>query len=251
MNHSPNAQTNRQQPSTKLYSELAAWWPLLSAPEDYAEEAAFFRQVLDEAAGSPPQTVLELGSGGGNNAWHLAVHYQLTLVDLSAEMLAVSHTLNPTCEHLQDDMRTVRLGREFDAVFIHDAIMYMTTEDDLRQAITTAAVHCRAGGTVLLVPDEVRETFEPATDHGGHDGPDRALRYLEWTYDPDESDTLITVEYVYLLREGAAQVTVESERHICGLFPRAIWLRLLREAGFTPRIVVDQYGRDLFVGVKA
>jgi hypothetical protein len=25
----------------KLYGELASWWPLLSSPDDYAEEAAF------------------------------------------------------------------------------------------------------------------------------------------------------------------------------------------------------------------
>ena len=30
----------------KLYDELAEWWPLFSAPEDYAEEAAFFAEVL-------------------------------------------------------------------------------------------------------------------------------------------------------------------------------------------------------------
>jgi hypothetical protein len=26
----------------KLYTTLAPWWPLLSAPADYAEEAAFY-----------------------------------------------------------------------------------------------------------------------------------------------------------------------------------------------------------------
>ncbi len=31
---------------TKLYHELAAWWPLLSAPADYAEAAAFYHQVI-------------------------------------------------------------------------------------------------------------------------------------------------------------------------------------------------------------
>ena len=35
----------------------------------------------------------------------------MTLVDLSEEMLAVSRELNPECEHLQGDMRTLRLGR--------------------------------------------------------------------------------------------------------------------------------------------
>ena len=48
----------------KLYSELARWWPLLSAPEDYAEESAFYRQTLLAACPSA-RTMLELGSGGG------------------------------------------------------------------------------------------------------------------------------------------------------------------------------------------
>jgi uncharacterized membrane protein len=66
-------------------------------------------------------------------------------------------------------MRSVRLGRLFDAVFIHDAISYMRTETDLRAAIQTAFVHCRPGGVALFAPDHLRESFRPSTDHGGHD----------------------------------------------------------------------------------
>jgi len=29
-----------------LYRELADWWPLLSAPEDYAEEALFYERAI-------------------------------------------------------------------------------------------------------------------------------------------------------------------------------------------------------------
>ena len=32
----------------------------------------------------------------------------------------MSRSINPECEHVQGDMRTLRLGREFDAVFVHD-----------------------------------------------------------------------------------------------------------------------------------
>lgn len=85
-------------------------------------------------------------------------------------MLAVSAALNPDCEHRQGDMRTVRIGRTFDAVFVHDAVMYMTTERDLRAAIETAFVHCRPGGAALFAPDCVCETFVSETEHGGHDG---------------------------------------------------------------------------------
>src|SRR5262245_42632219 len=172
----------------KLYNELAEWWPLLSAPADYVEEAAFYQQSLLEACGRPCRTLLELGSGGGNNASHLKRRFSMTLVDLSPGMLEVSRALNPECEHVRGDMRTVRLGRRFDAVFVHDAIVYMTTEEDLKRAIETAYLHCEPGGAALFAPDHVRENFGPSTDHGGHDGPDRSMRYLEWTWDPDPAD---------------------------------------------------------------
>ena len=129
----------------KLYRELAAWWPLLSAPEDYAQEAEDYRKLILEGSDGEARDVLELGSGGGNNASHLKAHFRLTLVDRSPQMLDVSRRLNPECEHVEGDMRSVRLGRTFDAVFVHDAIAYMTTEDDLRGVFATAFEHCHAG----------------------------------------------------------------------------------------------------------
>ena len=234
----------------KMYSELAAWWPLLSAPEEYAEEASFYHQALAEAGGGRIATLLELGSGGGNNASHLKAHYRMTLVDLSEGMLNVSRRLNPECEHLQGDMRTVRLHRKFDAVFVHDAVMYMTTKADLRQAMETVAVHCRAGGVALLAPDFVRENFTPGTDHGGRDGGGRGLRYLEWVWDPDENDSTYLVDYAYMLKEAGGAVTVESERHTEGLFARADWRRWLEAAGFAVKVVPDPFDREAFVGVK-
>ena len=116
----------------RLYSELAPWYHLLTAPEDYAEEAEFYRNAIFSASDTSPETLLELGSGGGNNASHLKAHFQLTLVDLSPKMLKISQQLNPECEHIQGDMREIRLDRLFDAVFIHDAIMYMSSEADLQ-----------------------------------------------------------------------------------------------------------------------
>jgi SAM-dependent methyltransferase len=235
----------------KLYHELAIWWPLLSPPEDYMDEADFFRRMLLESGLPPAPTLLELGCGGGNNAFHLKTLFaQVTLTDISPDMLALSRRLNPECEHVEGDMRTLRLERKFDAVFIHDAIDYMTTLQELRQALETAFSHCQAGGVALFVPDHVRETFQPSTEHGGTDGDDRGLRYLEWSYDPDETDTTYTTDYVYLLREDNQIVGVEHDQHICGVFPRAEWLRLLREVGFQPQVVQDPFERDIFVASK-
>jgi hypothetical protein len=150
-------------------------------------------------------------------------------------MLAVSQGLNPTCEHFQGDMRNVRLGRIFDAVLIHDAVMYMATRRDLLLAMETAAAHLRPGGVALLVPDFVRESFAPSTKSGGHDGPDRAMRYLEWTWDPDPDDETFLCDFAYLLREADGSLDVLTDRHQFGLFSRETWLSALEEAGFTAR----------------
>jgi trans-aconitate methyltransferase len=138
----------------RLYGELASWFHLLTAPEEYAEEAGIYRRLLEDAT-----TVLELGSGGGNNASHLKRHFEMTLVDASEDMLAMSRKINPECRHLVGDMRTARLAETFDAVFVHDAIDYMTSETDVLATLETVAAHLKPGGLALIAPTYVTETF--------------------------------------------------------------------------------------------
>ena len=216
----------------KLYAKLAPWFHLLTSPADYRHETACYARALKRVAKIPVRAVLELGSGGGNNALHLKARFQLTLSDISSDMLALSRAINPECEHVHGDMRTLRLHRKFDAVFVHDAIDYLTTPADLKAAMRTAFVHCRVGGAAIFCPDFYRETFKASTAHGGHDDEGRALRYLEWTYDPDPRDEQYVVDFAYLLREGN-RCTAVHDRHIYGLFSRGQWLAAVREAGFT------------------
>jgi SAM-dependent methyltransferase len=237
---------------TRFYTELARWWPLVSPVEEYAGEAAEFERVLGEAA-PEARTVLELGSGGGHNAFYLKRRYQLTLTDLSEEMLAVSRALNPECEHVGGDMRTLELRRTFDLVFVHDAIDYMATEEDLAAAMATAFRHCKPGGAALFVPDHLRETFGPGTDWGGSDGVrGEGIRFLEWSYDPDPTDTSATTIYTFITREPDGRVESFSEPHLIGLFSREDWLRLLAAQGFaasalTERTEEDRLPRTLFL----
>ena len=218
----------------KLYDELAEWWHLMSAPAEYAEEAGFYRSLLDEACS--PTDVLELGSGGGNNAFHMKHHYSLTLVDRSEAMLRMSREINPELPHVRGDMREVRLGRTFDAVFVHDAINYLRTPLDLATTLANVRAHCRDGGAALLTPDHMRDTFEEAVSEGGHDGGGRGLRYLEWTWDPDPADDTYRCDYAFLLREANGDVRVAHDVHILGLFSQELWTDACRDAGFEPEV---------------
>ena len=239
----------------RLYRDLAEWFYLLTPPEHYADEAAFYREMIVRGCRRAVHTVLELGSGGGNNASYLKHHFEMTLVDISEPMLEISRGLNPECEHILDDMRKVRLNRQFDAVFIHDAVSYLTTQDDLARTIETAFVHCLPGGAALFAPDYTRETYQPSTHHGGKDEGDRGLRYLEWVWDPDPADSTYIMDMVYLMRDGR-NVTCQRDRHIMGLFSNDEWLQLISAAGFTARIAeykADYYppmGTYIFLGIK-
>lgn len=247
----------------RLYRDLAGWWPLISPPQEYAAEAGYLAGVFGSVA-VPVREVLDLGSGGGHVAVHLTGRLALTLVDRSQEMLSVSRGLNPGCAHVQGDMRTIRLGRVFDAVLIHDAVDYLTCEADLRQVIETAFAHCRPGGIAVFVPDHTAETFRANDGHrggggGGSDATGRQASFREWTWDPDPADDWIQAEYEFVLRAADGAVQVVHEAHRLGAFSRDAWLRLLAGAGFDPeaRVGQDAMGgqddsggkpRNLFIG---
>jgi hypothetical protein len=142
-------------------------------------------------------------------------------------------------------MRSLRLGEEFDVVFVQDAIDYMRSEADLAAAMATAHAHCRPGGVALFIPDELKERYAPDTSCGGTDGPDgRGVRYLEWSYDPDPRDSETTTQYVFAVREVDGSVRTLREEHITGLFSREAWCRLLEEQGFEVEVEEEQTDED-------
>lgn len=220
-------------PLNRLYGDLAHLWLLMSPPEEYAEEAAFWRDALRERLGPGRHEILELGVGGGHNLSHLTADFHATAVDISEPMLANSRRLNPGVEHVVGDMRTARLGRRFKAVLIHDAISHMTSEADLLAAFTTAAAHLEPGGVFITAPDHFRDTFrEPESEVCTHSDGRLELTYFEFTYAPDPKEPVLETIFTYIIREGS-RVRVEQDRMRTGLFPKATWLRLMAQAGFS------------------
>jgi SAM-dependent methyltransferase len=214
-----------------LYGDLAAWYRLLDPPADHEEEAACYQTALEAAVSPPAETLLDLGAGAGHNAFHLKRRFQCTLTDISEPMLALSRELNPECEHIAGDMRSIRLGRTFDVVLVHDAVAYMITEADLLEAARTAFMHTRPGGAAVFAPDCMRETFQEGTDVIVGEDDSRALRCLEWRWDPDPEDDTYVVEYAFLLRSGGS-VRAVHDHHVEGVFARATWIRMLEGVGY-------------------
>lgn len=229
---------------------------MLTPVRDYVEEAAFYRGLFETHCQRPPRTLLDLGSGGGHNAAHLKATLACTLVDLAPAMLELSRRLNPECEHVQGDMRSIRLGRVFDCVLVHDAVSYMASRPDLARAIATAFEHTAPGGVAMFQPDFVAETFAPGTETGGSDAGSRGLRYLEWRWVPASSHETYVTDMAYLLRDENGAAEVFHDRHVMGSFPRAVWLELIAAAGFEPLAVPFEHrsysdtGHEVFLGFR-
>jgi SAM-dependent methyltransferase len=218
-----------------LYRDLAGWWPVISPVGEYAADAAALCRAFASSA-RPVREVLDLGCGGGHVAWHLKGHFELTLVDISGDMLAVSRRLNPECEHVQGDMRTTRLGREFDAVLVHDAVDYIADEAELQRVARTAFAHCRPGGVAVFAPDHSVDTFRPGTyGGGGADETGRRASFTERTSDPDPADEWIVADYVFTLRSADNGEQVVRESHRLSAFRYGTWQRVLASAGFEPQ----------------
>lgn len=220
---------------------------MLAPPETYAEEAAFFLDFFTQHLGRKPRSLLELGSGVGGHATHWGALDELVLLDASEAMLAVSRGLNPSRRHVCADLRHARLDQQFESVLLHDAVMYLTSEEALVEAAHTLAAHLAPGGVALIVPDLVAETFEEGhTAGGGALADGRAARMLEWRWDPDPADGTFQTEMSFLLRDAEGRVEALHEAHTMGLFPRRAFVRALLAAGLDPVPMPMIGGDELF-----
>ncbi len=193
-------------------------------------------KCINEASRIPVRTLLNLGCGGGHNDHTLKRHFEVTGVDVSEAMLTLARRLNPEVRYVQGDMRTVRLGQAFDAVTIFDSINYMVSSADLKAALATAHAHIKHGGVLLTYveqhPGRFRQNASEVSLHA-RDGVE--IAFFENVYDPDPRDTTYEVTFVYLIRRGG-ELQLETDHHLCGLFPLGTWHSVLADLGF----VVEQ-----------
>lgn len=221
----------------RLYSDLAWLWPLWGDPDgEYAEWCAHVVAMIEKHAQREVRTLLNLGCGGGKNAYNLKRHYRVVGLDLSPAMLANARRLNPECAFVQGDMREFSLPERFDAVLIDDAVSYMTSRDDLSRLFRAAHRHLEPGGVVIVAPDGTKETFKQNDTRISHgeakarpEGVD--VVFIENYYDPDPTDDTYEGLIVYLIRENG-KLRVEVDHHKLGIFAADVWPTLLREVGY-------------------
>jgi len=229
----------------RLYTDLAWLWPMWGdAATEYAHYCQHVTALIRRCAHRSGATLLDIGCGGGKNALNLKLDFNVTGLDLSPAMLAQAKGLNPDCTFVQDDMRTFRLGRTFDAVLMDDAITHMNCQTDFVAAFRTAYDHLNLGGVLVATPDVTSETFQQnktTVTQATRDGLD--VVFVENVYDPDPADEQYETTILYLIRDHG-RLRIETEHWTMGIFSLDTWRDVLRETGFEVHEGRYNPGRD-------
>lgn len=246
------------QPTHRLYHDLTWIWPAWNRPDgDYLPYCQHVIAAFTSAGIPAGSSLLVLACGGGTNVANLKQRFNVTGVDLSDDMLQLARRLNPECAFVQGDMRTVSLGREFDAVLIDDGVGYMTTPSDLAAVFANAYRHLRPAGAMVVTADLFKETFRqnqtivwPAMTTGPEHPADVVI--VENSYDPDPADDTFETVMLFLIRENGV-LRIEKDLHVLGLFATQTWTERIAAAGFIVRPVAYEESGDsytTFVALK-
>lgn len=224
-----------------LYSR---YYDLLYRDKDYAAEARF---ISGELRRTSPRatTLLELGCGTGRHALELAeLGWNVAGVDLSAGMVAAAQerrrgaaaALAARVEFGEGDVRTARLGRQFDAVAsLFHVMSYQTTETDLSAAFSTAATHLAPDGlfffdfwhgpAVLAEPPSIRvKRLEDETV--------RVTRIAEPELHPARNGVVVNYD-IFLEERSTGVISEVKEQHAMRYLFLDEIVRLLGQQGMT------------------
>ena len=242
----------------RLYQDLSWLFPLWGDPDgDYAEWCDRVTQLIRQHARRETHTLLNMGCGGGKNAYNLKRAFEVTGIDISPAMLDLARTLNPECAFLLADMRDCDLGRSFDAILIDDSVSYMINRAELRAVFAIAYRHLHSGGVMVVSPDETTETFQQNRTRVSYakaktKPTNLDVVFIENYYDPDPTDDIYDGLILYLIREDG-KLRIEPDHHSLGIFPLDVWRVTLREIGSEVHEDLDQDREDgmTFVCVKS
>ena len=235
-----------------MYGQVARIYDLLytgTGIKDYPAEAEALRALIEET--SPhARTLLDVACGTGAHLEIMRRWYTLEGVDLSPDMLEVAKSRLPGVPLRVADMRTLDLGKTFDAVTcLFSAIGYMTEPTELQTAIRRMADHVAPGGVLIVDgwvrPDDWNDNYKGGPDVASDDSTTVVRLTLSRRTGP-----ITEMELHHLVRD-ASGIEYFVEHHRLALVPTADYVKAFEAAGLRARVVPDYMpSRDRVVGKK-
>lgn len=149
-----------------MYDRSARWYDTIYSFKDYAAEAEALRGLLEERRPGL-RRVLDVACGTGEHLRHLREHYEVEGVDASPAMLEIARDKLPGVPFHRGDMRTLDLGRTFDAaICMFGAMGHLEDEAELTTAVGRIVQHLDPGGVLIVEPFLTPEVFQDRRPSG-------------------------------------------------------------------------------------
>ena len=232
----------------EAYEALARAYDQLITPQEREQWLRDVPRRLAEAGVTPPMRVLDLACGTGQLALCLAqAGYRVMGVDLSPQMLDQAaknaQRQGVFLPLVQQDMRRLDLHHEVEAVLCAcDGLNYMTTPEDLRQALGSVCRVLRPGG---LFPFDVstREKLQ-AMDGEFYGEEEENVAYL-WENRFDQASQCLTMDITFFFQVDAARDLFRRQRelHVQRGHSREELEAALTAAGFAVQTVEEAFTR--------
>ncbi|MBI2708356.1 MAG: class I SAM-dependent methyltransferase [Actinobacteria bacterium] len=216
--------------------------------KDYAAEAATVAQVVHERAPAAA-TLLDVACGTGGHLEHLRRAFACEGVEGSEHMAGIARTKLPDLPVHVADMRSLDLGRTFDAVTcLFSSVGYLLEIDDLRRGIGRMAAHVAPGGVLVIEP-----WLDPEAWRDGHvaavagHGDDLAVARVSRSHRVGRRSVL-EMHYTVATRAGVDRF---SEQEVLALHPAQAHRSAMVDAGLATSFEPEGLtGRGLWIGVR-
>jgi len=232
-----------------MYAETARYYDRIYAFKDYAAEAAKVLAIVDRELDTGGRRLLDVACGTGLHLEHLKPHAAAEGLDLEPELLEVARARHPELAFHRADMRTFVLDGRYDVITcLFSSIGYMTTIDDLGQAIARMASHLVPGGLLIVEPWIVPDAWHPHTVHGMYiDEPELKIARINTSF-VDGRISIFDLHYLIGTPEGTQHVV---EHHEMGLFTVKEMTEAFEAAALEVRFDPEGLtGRGLYVARK-
>ena len=232
----------------EAYEALARAYDQLITPQEREQWLRDVPRRLAEAGVTPPMRVLDLACGTGQLALCLAqAGYRVMGVDLSPQMLDQAaknaQRQGVFLPLVQQDMRRLDLHHEVEAVLCAcDGLNYMTTPEDLRQALGSVCRVLRPGG-LFLFDVSTREKLQ-AMDGEFYGEEEENVAYL-WENRFDQASQCLTIDITFFFQVDAARDLFRRQRelHVQRGHSREELEAALTAAGFAVQTVEEAFTR--------
>jgi SAM-dependent methyltransferase len=217
--------------------------------KDYAAESAKIARLVRERK-PDAHTLLDVACGTGKHLEHLRAEFTCEGTDLDKGLLEVAHSRVPDVPLHEGDMRTLDLGKTFDAITcLFSAIGFVGSLDGLEAAAEAFARHLAPGGVLLVEPWIEPDVWIPGRPHALAANGD-GISVGRVTIGGLHDERISTTEMHYsVATAGGFEEWVEH--HELYLFTRDEMRAAFERAGFA--VSYDEQGltgRGLWLGVR-